>query len=161
MADTTEESGACLAALWVCRKRQLIEGWRRHNCIVLTSHPAFAGHTLRILRLHSADTTSNADNVSDPCSPCLTSSFSSLSSPQDASLLRLPRAYARHVQAGLQGCEPLILHCVLSDSRMFPQSMAPSSCRPTSPTTALVTSSTSRRMPLSKRACPTSTTTGK
>ena len=67
MADTTEVSGVYFAALWVCRKRkQTRRVGARDNCTVVFSHPAFAGHTCRFLPVHTADTTSNADDVSDP-----------------------------------------------------------------------------------------------
>lgn len=82
------------------------------------------------------------------------------SSPQDASLIRLPCAYARHVQAGLQRS---VIRATCRNYRrliLCMQTMAPSRCRHTSSTTTLVTSSTSKPMLPNRRVCLTNTTTG-
>lgn len=151
--------------LWLpAQTRTNTVGTHSHNCTVpLFSHPEFPELPPSSLPSKTSAPTPTLLVQPLPLFSSTSSSFFLFSSLQDASLLRLPGAHARHVQAGLQGsvlalCLSVLL--VVKDLYLF-QNMAPSSSPPTLSTTVLVTSLTSRPTLPSKRVCLTSTTTGK
>ena len=113
MAETTEEPSAGLAdCLLVCHKRRQTVKVRAqpqlYSMTPATRQPPNPPSAFCYCILPTPPATPTTLVL--PCSLCLTPPDSSLRSPQDAALLRLPRAHARHVQAGVQGCGLIILH---------------------------------------------------
>ena len=107
------------------KREQTTDHALSHNCTVpLLSHPASAELPPSSLPSKTSAPTPTLLVHPSPLFPSTSDSFSFLSSPQDASLLRLPGAYARHVQAGLQGSVPvlcLFVQLVLKDLSPLPE----------------------------------------